>query len=152
MDKVTVGIIGNLIDPLATREFRTVAAGRSVAEVLCELLPRDPDAWAVGVAVNGQPVPVEARAAWKLAAEDHLAVCAAPRGGGGDGKNPLATVAMLAVMVAAVYAGPAAAAAMGLTAGTPSFAVASSLVSAGVMIGGGMLVNAVLPAPALDLG
>lgn len=62
--------------------------------------------------------------------------------GGGGGSNPLRLVMMVAVMVAAYYFPPA----LGLTGA--GYAAAQ----AGIMIGGSLLVNALLPAPQLGGG
>lgn len=82
---------------------------------------------------------------------DIFAVVVLPQGGGG-GKNPLRTILMLAVMVAAPWAGAAAfGAGFGTAAATAGYfgssALGAGMVSAGVMIGGSMLVNALIPPP-----
>ncbi|GEM_PF-2487537 len=87
---------------------------------------------------NGHPVPA---ALWdKLIPRtgDQIIVRAIGQGGGG-GSKILRTVAMVALVVASGSIGGLAAGAWGATAG--------SLVSAGVMIGGSILINALLPPP-----
>jgi hypothetical protein len=74
-------------------------------------------------------------------------------GGGGGGKNTGAIIAMVVVAVVAMWAGPAAAGALGMTVVNSSGATVltstgmfvSGMVSAAVMIGGSMLVNAMFP-------
>jgi len=66
-----------------------------------------------------------------------------PAGGGGGGKV-LRTVAMVALVVVAAWAAGAYGAALG-TALSVSTATGSALISAGIMIGGSMLINALLP-------
>lgn len=69
---------------------------------------------------------------------------------GGGKSNPLQVVLQLALVIAAPYVGVWAAGAMGFTAGTTAFSVASGLVSAGVMMAGSMLISAILPAPSMS--
>lgn len=96
----------------------------------------------LAVCVNGRPL-----ASWqcyRLRRGDFVEVRAVVAGGGGAGKV-LRTVAMVAVMVAAAYvAGPAGAGFFGST----GMATAAG---AAVMIGGSMLVNALLPPPMPDI-
>ncbi len=63
-------------------------------------------------------------------------------GGGGGGKNPLRTVLMIAVMVAAPVVGAEIAAAAGITS-----TIGVNLISAGVALAGGALVNVLVPPP-----
>ncbi|MBV2182341.1 MAG: phage tail protein [Castellaniella sp.] len=74
---------------------------------------------------------------------DQIVIHAIAQGGGGGGKV-LRTVAMIALVVVAAWAGAAYGAALGGFLGT-STAVGSALISAGVMIGGSLLINALLP-------
>lgn len=71
----------------------------------------------------------------------------APKGGGGGGKNPLRTMLMLAVTVAAMVVAPyiAGPAVMGFASGSTGFAIASGVIGAGITIVGGLLVNAIAP-------
>lgn len=71
-------------------------------------------------------------------AGDQVVIRARVLGGGGGGKI-LRTVAMIALVIAAPYVAPA----LGFAAGT----LGASLVTAGVMIGGTLLINALLPPP-----
>ena len=91
---------------------------------------------------NGSPRP---RGRWDdtLIAEDDLVVFVPlPQGGGGGGKNPLRTILMLAVMVAAPYLGGLIAGAIGVTS-----TIGISLITAGVALVGTTLVNVLLPPP-----
>ena len=63
-------------------------------------------------------------------------------GGGGGGKNPLRTVLMLAVMVAAVYFAPIIGTAIGVTSTT-----GVALIQAGLALVGTALVNVLIPPP-----
>ena len=67
--------------------------------------------------------------------------------GGGGGGKVLRLVAMVALSVAAVAVGGWAAGAMNFAKDSFAFGLASSLVGAAVMIGGTMLINAILPPP-----
>lgn len=62
-----------------------------------------------------------------------------PLGGGGKSSNPLNVVLMVAVVVASVYTGGAVGAAYG--------AVWGGVAAAGVSIGGGILINTLVPTP-----
>lgn len=63
-------------------------------------------------------------------------------GGGGGGGKVLRTVAMLALVIAAPYLGATIAGALGVTS-----SLGISALTAGVMIGGSLLINALLPPP-----
>ena len=89
--------------------------------------------------VNGDPV---LRAEWnslKIRSNDHIAFIHLLQGGGGGGSNPLRVVGMVALVVATVASYGAASAAWGTVWG--------ATVAAGVSIGGGMLINALVPPP-----
>lgn len=89
--------------------------------------------------VNGNPV---LRAEWnslKIRSNDHIAFIHLLQGGGGGGSNPLRVVGMVALVVATVASYGAASAAWGTVWG--------ATVAAGVSIGGGMLINALVPPP-----
>lgn len=62
-----------------------------------------------------------------------------PLGGGGGSSNPLQVVMMVAVVVASVYTGGAVGAAYGVAWG--------AVAAAGVSIGGGILINTLVPTP-----
>ena len=99
-------------------------------------------------ALNGQPV---LRGGWEttlVAPEDVVCFIALPAGGGGGGSNPLRTVLMLGMMVAAWEFAPGIAAEIGFA----GSATATGLISAGLMLGGSMLVNSLLPPPSAAKG
>ncbi len=73
---------------------------------------------------------------------DVVAFVPLPQGGGGGGKNPLRTVLMLAVMVAAVYFAPIIGTAIGVTSTT-----GVALIQAGLALVGSALVNVLIPPP-----
>ena len=144
MEQVTAIIIGNRLDPLGTREVRRLAPGRTVDEYARELFPLSGPETLIAAAVDGAVAPGDR----VLAAGESLVIAAVPRGGGSSGKNPLATVAMIAVMVAATYASGGAFAVGGwFAAGSTS----ANLLSAGIMLAGGVLVSALFPAALPDV-
>ena len=91
---------------------------------------------------NGSPV---LRGSWdetEIGENDLVVFVPLPQGGGGGGKNPLHTILMLAVMVAAPYLGGLIAGAIGVTS-----TIGISLITAGVALVGTTLVNVLLPPP-----
>lgn len=79
-----------------------------------------------------------------LKSDDHIAIVAIPKGGGG-GKNPLRLVAMLAV---SIFAAPLAGSILGASASTVAFGSITygTILGGAIQLVGGMLVNALLPA------
>jgi len=84
--------------------------------------------------------------------DSHVLISVPLHGGGGGGKNPLRTLLTIAVIVAAVASGQGYLAAYGATvttAGVTTYTAGSmavsSLVAAGVMTAGMLLVNAIAP-------
>ena len=154
---VTISCVKNPFDPYVSREIRRFEPGHSLAEYFQEMEPGLHPDFEVAVSVNGQLFEGD-RAAYFPGGGEFAVFCAVPRGGGGDGKNPMATVAMLAVLVLAGWAGGAAAGALiGTTPqamGTFAYSAVQVGVAAGITVAGGVLVNAVLPPSALtsDLG
>lgn len=100
----------------------------------------------VRVEHNGREVPL---ALWERLIPRHgdLVVISARGLGGGGGGKVLRTVAMLAVVAAAFYA-PSLAGLTKMVGGIEVATLGGSVLSAGVMIGGSLLVNALLPMPA----
>lgn len=88
------------------------------------------------VQVNGDYL-LQSQWARRIKNEDTVVVMLLP--GGGGGSNPLRMVLQVALIVAAVYTGGLVAAAWGATAG--------ALASAGVMLVGGIILNALMPPP-----
>jgi hypothetical protein len=139
------------------REIYEVTEGISLHQVM---LDRNPE-------IGNWPRPTACvfggdwvlRKHWKtttLGATDVAVFTELPMGGGGGGSNPLQAIFMVAVMVVAVvtqqyYVGPWAAATFG--AGSAAASVVSGLTAAGIMIGGGLLSNAIfgsIPSGQLD--
>ena len=77
----------------------------------------------------------------KLNKGDHLAIVPIPAGGGGGTKNTLRIIAMIALVVVAPYATAALIGATGAAVSATTFYA----IQAGVMIAGGLLINAVMP-------
>lgn len=94
------------------------------------------------VQVNGEYV-LQAQWARRIGTADVVAVFYLPGDGGNGGSNPMRTLLQVALMVASVYVGGIVGATYGATAG--------SLASAGIMIAGNLLLNAVLPPPTANL-
>lgn len=97
------------------------------------------------VMLNGKPI---LQRDWTRCIEDgdHVVIVPVPKGGGGS--NPLQIIAMIAVVVISIYAPYLAPAAWGVGAGT----VGGALLSAGIMMAGSLLVNAIIPAAKPNLG
>ena len=89
--------------------------------------------------INGRPVPPAAWAETRLRAGQIVTLRAA-LAGGGDGKNPLATILQLAVLVAAIVVPPLLFAS----------SWAQALTGAAITIAGGLIVNALAPPRAPD--
>lgn len=92
---------------------------------------------------NGYPVPASL---WKRLIPrdgDQIMIRAKMEGGGGGGKV-LRTVAMIALVVVAAWAGGAYGAALANTLNV-SAATGSALISAGIMIGGSLIINPMIP-------
>ena len=80
----------------------------------------------------------------KLLKDDHVSIVPIPAGGGeGGSKNILRMVAVIALSVVTAGAGTALAAGMGFT-GT-ALTIAGAVFQAGIMIAGGLLINAIFP-------
>lgn len=75
-------------------------------------------------------------------------VRATPQGGGGDGKNILATILMLVVTVAAAVFAPMIAGALGFAEGTTGFLIAKGVIGAAISLTGALLVSSLIPPPA----
>ena len=143
MERVRAALVRNPFDPLGSREIRELAPGVTVGEAVRELAPTEDADYTA--AVNGQVIDLEQWADTPLAAGDSLSFAATPRGGGGGGKDPLRTVAMLAVVVAAPMA--AAALVPATIAGSAALAGAvETALSVGFTAGGMALVNNAMPA------
>ena len=75
-----------------------------------------------------------------LREDDTLAFIALPAGGGGGGKNPLATIATLALMVAAPALGATIATSIGVTS-----AIGTALITTGIKAIGSVLIGSLFP-------
>ena len=142
---IRICAVRNPFDPVASREIRDVEPGRSVMELYKEMYPSDTPYY-VETAIDG--VRVTDPATFDIVPEDGSAIvfCAVPVGGGG--KNPLAIIAMLALMV---YAGPLAnimmegLGGMAFTGGWVAGATTIGIAQAGIMIAGGLAIQAIFP-------
>lgn len=147
---VKVAIIRNPFDPVTSREIRECDAGLTVARYMGEFISAPVAGIDFAVAVNGNLVEHPGCLDMVLSSGDSLSFCAVPHGGSGSGKNLFAAVAMIAVMIAAPYAGAWAFGSMGASGWTAGVLGASklgaSLVTAGTMIAGGLIVNSIFPA------
>lgn len=137
LDRVeVVARAGTRLDTVLRREGLVAGRGRRLVRLHTYI-----------VQVNGKWL-VQDQWACRLAADDVVLVALLPAGGGG-GSNPLQIVAMVALVAAAI----AAPYALGLTStvglaggGTLTTVTAmGSMVSAGIMIGGGLLLSAIFP-------
>jgi len=150
MERVIGAVIGAVIrnpfEPLLSREVRTFPAGIKVGDVLSEFYPSMPHGYDVAIAVDG--VVVHDSLSRVLGPGQSIVLCATPQGGG-DGKNILGIVAMLAVLVAAPYVGEAAAGLYGGLAGgqiATTSALAgfiSGAATIGTVIAGGIIVHSI---------
>lgn len=129
----TLTAIHNPFDPMGSREITEIEAGSPIYAVICSI----ETGYDVVVSLNGR---ITEDYEYIIQEVDHIGFVTVPQGGG-DGKNPFAAIAMVALMVAAPYAGAYA----GIMWGTAGAALVSTAVTAGVMIGGGMLINSLLP-------
>ncbi|CAB3653449.1 hypothetical protein LMG26685_02875 [Achromobacter mucicolens] len=95
---------------------------------------------------NGRPVPPQL---WKRLIPrtgDQIVIRAKMEGGGG-GNKILRTVAMIAVVVASIFAPYLAPAGWGAIGATGALTTTGALISAGVMLAGTLMINAFLPMP-----
>lgn len=136
--------------------------GQTIRQIFCDYYPiPNPDVEIVA-SINGK---IYQTIEWdhELEAEDFLVFVPVPKGGGG-GSNVVSMIAMIAVAALAWYAGGLAFSAMygaasAAGAGVSSAAwgamqLAGGLVSAGIMVGGGLLVSSIFPTkiPEIDSG
>ena len=132
-------------------EWLPVTAGMGIGDLLeCREFVLD-DGFDLEIIHNGRVLDIPAADAVVLLPGDAVAARIIPAGGGG-GSNPLQMVAMVATNALAVAAPYLA---VGLGAEAAMFGAGTlggSLLSAGVMIGGSMLMSAVFPAPKPSLG
>ncbi len=138
-----------IVSPLSFHapQVAQVPHGASIHEIVASLYP---DLYVI-VEVDGVPIP---REKWGVvpSIDSHVLISVPLHGGGGGGKNPLRTLLTIAVIVAAVASQQYYLAAYGATvttAGVTTYTAGSmavsSLVAAGVMTAGMLLVNAIAP-------
>lgn len=133
-----------IANPLTPAESRNVvehklARKKSLAKYLGPLEGE----WAVSV--SGRVVHKSEWTKTFLQPNDCVVVAPILMGGGGDGKSIVRLVAIVALTVVAGAAGSA-------MAGAGYGAVAIGVAQAGIMLAGTLVINAVLPPPAVDLG
>ena len=143
--QASVAIVHNPFRPEINREMYPVYDVISIREWLNNQGITEFDVPTICL-VNGSPV---LRSDWQatlIEAKTVITFIALPQGGGGGGKNPLRTVLMLAVLIAAPYAGAALASTLGVTS-----TIGASLLTAGVALAGTTLVNVLVPPPRPNL-
>lgn len=95
-----------------------------------------------------------------LKQDDHIAVAILPKGGGGGGKQVLSIVAMVALTVVSAGVGSSVAGALGgyanasaaFTAGAYGAGIAAVASSAAIVVGGMLVMNALMPTTSVDTG
>ena len=135
--RASVTYITNPLQPASGRELKQLRRRRRLSAVA----PQTDRPFIC--LVNGKPV---LRCAWNRKLRDGdivMFVCLVQGDGGGGGSNPIATVAMIAVMVYAPELAGAMNTALGLSLGT----VGMTALTIGVEIAGAMLVNALFGPP-----
>ena len=159
---VSVTWVSNYFDPVANRTTVPMVAGKTVGEALLHFIPLARPDFAITACLNGQVMETLQHSVILLPG-DSLVMTATPfGGGGGDGKNPLAMVAMIAVMVVASIVSYGTSSlvmsgawswGMGTVAGASNAAMfAGGLAAAGVTALGGMLVSSAFKPKQPDFG
>lgn len=121
--------------------------GDSVRNIYCEFFPIPNNDLDIVCSINGQLLDKDC---WNVIPQpmDNVVFIPIPHGGGG-GSNPVFIIASIALAAFAWWAGPALGAAM-FPANAAAASLAGGLVSAGIMIGGGLLLNTLMPWPSVD--
>ena len=130
---IQVVCVRNPFDPLASREIRKVYAGYSIRELVrgFDVSP----GYDVAVSVDGRVLTSPEKMEYIPSAGSSVVFCAVPQGG--DGKNPMAIVAMLAVIALA-----------GAVPGMLPVVMSSmmeTMVTGSIIVAGGLLVSAIFP-------
>jgi hypothetical protein len=135
MDRVVAVCVKNPFDPLTSREIREYAPGKSIRELFEDFYPDGSGDYDVEIALDGRRIDDPGKYDLVPLPGTSVAFCAVPAGG--EGKNPLAIVAALALIVAV----PA------LVGSLPIIMSAgmSAVVSTGMYIAGGLLIQAIFP-------
>jgi sulfur carrier protein ThiS len=143
MSSCTLNLV-ELPNPLKPHEIFKSTREFSVGASVQDLYPRVGTVELV-IALNGKIIPAEERATTPISDGDYLVVAPVLHGGE-DGKQVLRIVALIAL---AVFA-PAVAAQLSFAMGGGMFlgsVTGLAVMEAGVMLAGGMLINALLPPP-----
>lgn len=127
-----------------------VESGKTIAQILDVIAKRrNINGWYtqnVYVEINGYPISAKQYDSVVVKKDDNLVVqFCVPEGGGGSGKNIIRAVLMIVVAAVAVYTGG-----LGVFAAGGALAGYGGVASAVVMIGGTLLVNALVPPTALS--
>ncbi|MCE5265667.1 MAG: phage tail protein [Deltaproteobacteria bacterium] len=141
---IVVNHIQNPFDPHGSRQIVQMPAGLTVKECI-DRLPIPAEGYDYAVSVDGLLLSQTADLAACRPASS-LVVCAVPQGG--NGKNPVLMVAMIAVMIVAYVYAPPAGAAMNaaLFAGELAAQTATAIAFTAIMVAGNLLINALMPA------
>jgi predicted phage tail protein len=145
--KVGLILIHNPFDPYGSRDIRALPyrAGATVPEYLVPIAPADEYV----VSLNGGLIHPAVLAQTIPCPGDQLVVCPLVEHGDG-GKDVLRVIAMIVVMITAVFAPYLLPAEWGLIGAGGGLTLAGVGVSMGVALGGSMLVNALLPPAKMD--
>ncbi len=138
MEKVKVILIRNPFDAINSREIQEFEAGKTVGYYMLSCIKVPVQGIEFTVSINGTVFNDVDYRDIILSSGDSLIFCAVPKGGDGN-KNPLATIAMIAVTIVAMYFS---AGAGGVFAAGSWQAAAAGAV---IMVAGGLLVNAIFP-------
>ncbi|MCE5306379.1 MAG: phage tail protein, partial [Acidobacteriales bacterium] len=157
-NSLTLTTVLNPWEPQTQREVRLVlhAPGKTVAEYLRAANITRAEGIDLACSWNGR-VLTDAECA-RLAPRpgDCIAITARPHGGGGGGgKNVIGTIAMIALVIVATVAtagwGLGLGAMLGGALGV-SETVGSAIVFGSIMMGGSLLINAIMPGPKMESG
>jgi len=142
-------VIKNPFDHHAGRVVTPVIEGTTVAHIISKYMDDDFD---IVVYINGEIVTDYSTV---LKQGDSISVMAQIQGGGGGGggKNILRTIALIVVAVVAAWVtGGASLGASGSLFGLKAGTFTAYALGAAVAVGGGLLVNAILPPPTPEVG
>ncbi len=136
-NKIVITAIKDPFDPYGSRFIRQVdwEGKRTALDYMKEIYPLMPDDVEIASSVNGKALG-KAIDTYELMPGDNLVFCLSP-----EGDNALRMIAIIAVVLVAIYAPYA----MGMVTEAGALTLGGSMMSAGIMVGGMMLVNAVLP-------
>lgn len=135
----------NALNPLA-RTIETKCDYKNIDEILRDL-KYDNEIYDLVISKNSEIM----EGFFEVKAGDVVNIAVVPKGGGGGGKQILGLVAMIAVAIVAPYAGAAYGEALGGILGVSATA-GSAIIAGTIMVAGGLLINAVMPAANPKLG